>query len=201
VVIRAKGLLSGRKGPLVLNYRVMGTFAPADHWVYDPVKGGGRIIGEACHFFDLLCHIVDSEPVSLTAIGGTLSHPGTHLDDNLICTLAFADGSIASLVYGDLGTAQYPKEFLEMFAGEGVLAIDDFRELKVNGFSGQKGMLLAQSDKGHKAELKAITDALLNGVPSPIDAKAGLRAMKCSFAAMAALRSGEIQYIKNEEIG
>jgi predicted dehydrogenase/threonine dehydrogenase-like Zn-dependent dehydrogenase len=181
-VVRAKELLAERRGPLVLNYRVMGTFIPSDHWVYDPVRGGGRIVGEACHFFDLLCYLVGSEPVQVTAVGGTLSHPGTTLDDNVVCTLAFKDGSVASLVYGDLGQRQFPKERLEVFAGEGVLVInDDFRELRVHGFSGQRGMRLPKPDKGHYSELEATAMALQQGQSSPVSVEDGRVAMQCAF--------------------
>jgi predicted dehydrogenase/NADPH:quinone reductase-like Zn-dependent oxidoreductase len=183
-ILRARELLAGHKGPLVLNYRVMGTFAPADHWVYDPIRGGGRIIGEACHFFDLLCHLVGSAPVRVEATGGTLSHPGTRLYDNMICTLTFTDGSIASLVYGDLGQQRFPKERLEIFAGEGVLVLDDFQELSVHGFSGQRGMRLPRQDKGHRAEIEAIVAALREGRSSPVSASDGQVAMKCAFDAI-----------------
>ncbi|MBN1956147.1 MAG: bi-domain-containing oxidoreductase [Anaerolineae bacterium] len=192
-VVRARELLAGRKGPLALNYRVMGTFVPADHWIYDPVRGGGRIVGEMCHFYDLLCYLVGSPPLRLTAAGGTLSHPGTRLHDNMVCTLTFADGSIASLVYGDLGRPQFPKERLEVFAGEGMLVVDDFVELRVEGFSRQRGMRLPKSDKGHRAELEAIAQALLEGRPSPIDAQAGRLAMHCAFRTLQALASGAPQ--------
>lgn len=192
-IVRARELLAGRKGPLVLNYRVMGTFVPADHWIYDPVRGGGRIIGEMCHFFDLLCYLVGSPPLRLSAVGGTLSHPGTSLHDNLVCTLTFADGSIASLVYGDLGQPQFPKEQLEIFAGEGVLVVDDLVELRVEGFSRQRGMRLPRSDKGHRAELEAVVAALREGWPSPVSAQAGEMAMRCAFRTLDALASGAPQ--------
>jgi len=138
--------------------------------------------------------------VKLTAIGGTLTHPGKRLDDNLICTITFGDGSIASLVYGDLGTPQTSKEVLEIFSGDGVLVIEDFRELKVQGFSGQKGMTLPRIDKGHAELLRLVSSALARGLPSPVDERDGLRAMECSFAAIDALRTGEIQCIKIEDI-
>jgi len=189
-VVRARELLAGRQGPLVLNYRVVGTFVPADHWIYDPVRGGGRIVGEMCHFYDLLCYLVGSPPRRLTAAGGTLSHPGTGLHDNMVCTLDFADGSIASLVYGDLGQPQFPKERLEVFAGEGVLVVDDFVELRVEGFSRQRGMRLPRGDKGHRAELEEIARARLAGRPSPVDAQAGRLAMSCAFRTLEALAAG-----------
>jgi predicted dehydrogenase len=180
-ILRAKELLAGRKGPLVISYRVMGSFLPADHWVYDPVRGGGRVVGEMCHFFDLIHFLVGREPQHLAVTGGTLSHPGTGLVDNLACMLSFDDGSVASLVYGDLGQKSLSKERLEIWAGEGALLIDDFRELEVDGFSGQRGARLAQVDKGYRRELQAIAEALQAGRPSPVDARAGEVAMRCSF--------------------
>ena len=187
-VVRARELLDGHKGPLILNYRIAGTFLPADHWVYDPKIGGGRIIGEACHFFDLLNYFVRHKPVELTAVGGDLSHPGKNLDDNAIFNMGFEDGSIATLVYSDLGHPQFPKERLEIFAGEGVLVIDDFRELKVSGFSGQRGMQLTRTDKGHRSEIDAIGKALLAGKESPISVQDGKLAMDCAFQAVQLLQ-------------
>lgn len=180
-ILRACELLAGRKGPLVIDYRVMGGFLPADHWVYDPVRGGGRVVGEMCHFFDLIHYLVGREPQHLSVAGGTLSHPGTNLVDNLVCTLSFDDGSIASLVYGDLGQKSLSKERLEIWAGEGALIIDDFRELEVHGFSGQRGARLSGIDKGHRQLLLNIVEAVRAGRPSPVDARAGQVAMRCSF--------------------
>jgi predicted dehydrogenase/threonine dehydrogenase-like Zn-dependent dehydrogenase len=187
-VRRAKDLLAGRKGPMVLNYRVMTTFTSADHRIYHPKLGGGPIVGEACHFFDLLCYLVGSAPAQLRAVGGALSHPGTRLDDNVICTMTFPDGSIASLVYGDLGDKQFPKERIEIFVGEGVLVIDDFRELGVAGFSRQRGMRLPRVDKGWRAELEAAVAAVIEGTPSPVSAEDGRRAMECAFQVVETLR-------------
>jgi predicted dehydrogenase/threonine dehydrogenase-like Zn-dependent dehydrogenase len=187
-VVRARELLAGRQGPLVLNYRVAGTFLPAGHWVHDPALGGGRIVGETCHFFDLLCFLVGLDPIDLAVTGGSLSHPATGVDDNLACTMAFADGSIATLIHSDLGRPEVPKERLEIFAGEGVLQIDDFRELQVTGFSGQKGMRLPSVDKGHRNELETIGRALLDGSGSPVPAPEGRRAMELAFRAVRLLR-------------
>jgi predicted dehydrogenase len=190
-IVRARELLASRKGPLVINYRVMGGFLPVDHWVYDAVRGGGRVIGEMCHFFDLIHYLVGHEPEHLAVTGGTLSHPGTDLVDNLACTLSFADGSIASLVYGDLGQKALSKERLEVWAGEGALVMDDFRELEVHGFSGQRGARLAQADKGHRRELEAVLEALRAGRPSPVDAYAGAVAMRSSFDTLRLLAEGQ----------
>ncbi len=197
-VQRARQLLSGRKGPLMINYRVMGTFLPADHWIYDPVKGGGRVVGEMCHFFDLIGFLVGKNPETLSAAGGTLSHPGTALSDNLVCTMTFNDGSVAALTYGDLGDAAFSKERLEIFSGEGVLVVDDFKTLIVHGFSRQRGIKLSQIDKGHKSELEAIAKALLEKKTSPIDVHAGRIAMNCAFSTIEALASGKTQYLNNK---
>lgn len=190
-VIRAKELLAGRRGPLVLNYRVMGAFLPADHWVHDPTRGGGSIVGEACHFFDLVNCLVGSEPARVTAVGGALSHPGTALIDNVVCMLEYEDGSVASVVYGDLGKQPVAKERLEIFAGEGVLVLDDFRELRAYGFSGQQGVRLATSDKGHRAEMEAVARARQNGSSPAVSARDGQAAMACAFDVV-----GQLQRIK-----
>ena len=89
-----------------------------------------------------------------------------------------------------MGHLQFPKERLEVFAGEGVLTIeDDLRELRVYGFSGQRGMQLPKSDKGHRAELEAVAGAILHSRPSPVDTDAGSRAMRSVFSCLEALHT------------
>src|SRR5690606_31359851 len=118
---------------------------PADHWTQDPAVGGGRIVGEACHFIDLLrflagAAIVSHEVRTMEAATG----------DTATITLSFADGSIGTVHYFANGSKSFPKERLEVFAGGRILQLDNFRRLKGFGWPGFKRMSLWRQDKGQK---------------------------------------------------
>lgn len=124
---------------------------PADHWTQDNVVGGGRIIGEACHFIDLMRFLAGSEIVSVQArrMG---DHPGVPVtEDKASITLGFVDGSLGTILYLANGASSFPKERIEVFAAGGVLQLDNFRKLKGFGWKGFKKMNLWKQDKGQKA--------------------------------------------------
>ncbi|OUT54477.1 MAG: dehydrogenase [Rhodopirellula sp. TMED11] len=138
---------------------------PAEHWTQQMEVGGGRIIGEACHFIDLARFLIGCEIQSVDAIPMT-GHAGS-LGDTASIQLGFADGSIATIHYFANGSAQYPKERVEVFAAGKVMRIDNFRKSKLMGGKGSHST--RRQDKGHRAELAALIEAL--GVPdaaSPI---------------------------------
>ena len=138
-------------------------FIPADHWTQDPEVGGGRIIGEACHFVDLIRHLAGNEIVK-----SELSRIEGGAGDTVSISLSFADGSIGSVHYFANGNKGFPKEQLEVFCGGKVLQLDNFRVLRGYGWKGFKKMSLWRQDKGHEAELKAFVAAVENGGASPI---------------------------------
>ena len=173
--VKAKNAIKDRDYPILINYRVVAGFYPANSWFFDPVEGGGRILGEVCHFVDLLCWLMDSRPTRIFAEGGTISHQGTDLHDNFIVTMKFEDGSIASLFYGDLGNPEFPKERVEIFAGNRTIVIDDFKGLLVEGVN-QPNIELPQIDKGQKTELVEFARAIQNDTEPPVTAEDGLYA-------------------------
>jgi len=124
---KAKAFLSGRRTPLVMSYRVNPGYSPPDSWVHDPEVGGGRLIGEGCHFIDFLQYMADSEPVrvSVAAIGGDVGKYRT--DDNFSINLTCADGSIGNIIYTAKGTKAFSRERFEVFCEESVAVIEDFR--------------------------------------------------------------------------
>jgi predicted dehydrogenase/threonine dehydrogenase-like Zn-dependent dehydrogenase len=195
--IKAKRFIQDRKNPIMINYRVVSGFTPTRHWIYDPVEGGGRIVGEVCHFIDLLCWLLDSDPSRIFAEGGTLSHRGTTLHDNLIVTMKFADDSIASLIYGDLGNPKFPKERLEIFAGNITIVIDDFKELKVEGIN-QPDANLPEIDKGYKTELIEFIKAIQNNTKPLVTAEDGLRATFLCHKIVESLQIGKPVLVKRD---
>jgi len=183
-ITRAREVLASRTTPLVADYRMNAGYITLDHWVHGP-EGGGRNIGEACHVYDVFEALVGGADVTSVSARG-IRGDGTRLavNDNFAATVAFADGSVATLTYTALGSREHPKERLEVFADNRVLELDDYKSLSVTGMRGWRG---ATQQKGHEQELVALGDALREGGPWPIPLDEQLRAMRIAFAVEAQL--------------
>jgi predicted dehydrogenase len=162
-VEKMKALLDSVKGPKSFVMTVNAGQVHADDWTQNQDIGGGRLIGEACHFIDLLRHLADS-PIT-TFERSSLSSP---TDDTFTLQLAFADGSIGTIHYFANGSRRFPKERLEIFSGGRVLQLDNFRYLRGYGWPGFRRMILRRQDKGHKACSAAFVQAIESGGPAPI---------------------------------
>jgi predicted dehydrogenase/threonine dehydrogenase-like Zn-dependent dehydrogenase len=163
---RAREVISARRGPLVALYRVNAGALPPGHWAQDPDQGGGRILGECCHFVDLILHLVGAPLDGIEARALPSDGAAVVLSDSFIATFSFADGSRAVLAYTGLGDPGLPKERLEMFRGGLALVLDDFRSLSVHGGAGGS-MTLPQQDKGIAGQWEAI-GRRLRGQPSEV---------------------------------
>lgn len=194
----AKRMLQGHNAPIVMNYRVANTFAPAASWIHDPVEGGGTIIGECCHFFDLLYWFIEKEPVRIFAEGGALSHPGKDIYDNTVISIKFSDGSIGNITFTDLGSEGFPKERIEIFSGNQTIVIDDFRKLNVYGPT-HRETVLKTGDKGHYHEFLALAESIRHGKESPVSYIDGARAMLCCFKTLASIQNGAPQAVNLRE--
>jgi len=155
-----------RSNPLVMSYRVNAGHIPSDHWVHS-AEGGGRNLGEACHFYDLFIAIAGSVPQAVTATSIRQAGGYYRADDNFSATIRFENGSLATLVYTALGAEGFPKERLDVFFDGKVYAIDNFTRLEV---SGAKGPQIATPNpaKGHDEELVAFARAIQSGGEWPI---------------------------------
>jgi predicted dehydrogenase len=164
-VLKMRELLAGVREPKAFVMTVNAGAIPQEHWTQDPQSGGGRIIGEACHFIDLLRHLAGAaiESHHVNAIRG-----GSGPVDRVTITLGFADGSIGTVHYLSNGHRAFPKERLEVFAGGRVLQLDNFRRLRGYGWPGFTRMNLWRQDKGQDACAKAFVEAVRTGGPSPI---------------------------------
>lgn len=162
-VRKIKQLLAGAVGPKALVMTVNAGAIPVEHWTQDRDVGGGRIIGEACHFIDLL-RFLAGQPI--------VRFEGTAMDsqtcDSVSIQLSFADGSIGTILYLANGNKSFPKERLEVFAGGGVLQLDNFRRLKGFGWPGFKKFNLWRQDKGQRACAEAFVGAVKSGGEAPI---------------------------------
>ncbi len=168
LAIRARDHFVNRSTPLLAHYRVNAGAVPADHWVHDPVEGGGRILGEVCHFVDLLHFLVGAPPRSVFA--SRLPANGRHVlsDDNVLVALDFADGSRGSILYSALGADSMPKEMLEVMGDGKSATLHNFRTLDLyrgNRKSSRKsgGLVRRGVDKGHNAQFRALVDSILRG--------------------------------------
>jgi predicted dehydrogenase/threonine dehydrogenase-like Zn-dependent dehydrogenase len=190
LALRLKSFLSKRTEPYVAHYRVNAGYLPQNHWLHNPVEGGGRIIGEGCHFIDFLTFLADEPPISVTA--AALPDAGRYREDNVVMRFTFPDGSLGMVSYLANGDKAFPKERLEVFSGGRVAVLDDYRSLYLLK-DGRKQVFHSRlrQDKGHRAEMEAFVSAITGHGPVPIPYDHLFSVTRASFAAVVALRTGE----------
>ena len=152
--------------PKVINIRVNAGFIPKDHWTQNKNIGGGRIIGEMCHFIDLMQYFTDAKPVKVYAASIKTDNQNLTSEDNISITVSFSDGSIGNLLYLGNGDKSLPKELIEVFSGGKVGRIHDFRKGDLH--KGNKQIKLKLDGKGHKQEVEAFLKSLKQNTEAPI---------------------------------
>jgi predicted dehydrogenase/threonine dehydrogenase-like Zn-dependent dehydrogenase len=194
--VKAKQLLAGRSQPVAVNLMINAGDIPADHWLQDPAIGGGRIVGEGCHFIDLAMFLVGSPLVSVQAVMFGPDTGGVR-DDKMTIAMGFADGSIANLNYWANGPKSYPKELVEVFSEGRVLRIENWRSLRAWNWSGVPRMKI-RMDKGHKAEVREFLRRIeLGGAPVIPFEQLDCVTM-ASFAAVRSAREGVMVRLATE---
>jgi predicted dehydrogenase len=163
-----KALLHEVKEPKAFIMTMNAGAISADHWTHDRRIGGGRIIGEACHFIDLMRYLADSEIVSVDAKCMGKNNYLTVTEDKAVITLGFYDGSFGTIHYLANGAATYPKERIEAFTAGRVLQLDNFRKLKGFGWPGFTQMNLWRQDKGQRASVQAFLRSIEEGLSASI---------------------------------
>jgi predicted dehydrogenase/threonine dehydrogenase-like Zn-dependent dehydrogenase len=181
--------LGGLPGGKVVHVRANAGYIPPDSWVHDPVEGGGRLIGEGCHFIDLALFLAGSPAVRVETVALAGDDPAAALQDNFVVTLRCADGSVASVLYTAKGSARSGKERVEMFAGGWTGVIDDFRSAEVHGRKRERWN--GKQDKGHARELEAFVAAVRHGGTSPIPLAELEHSSRVTLVAAASLRAGQ----------
>ena len=193
LAIEMQEFLAKTDEPRMMHYTVNAGALPLNHWTHDPLVGGGRIIGEGCHFIDFMTWLASSLPVAVNATG--LPESSRYNEDNLSITITFANGSVGVLHYLANGDKAFPKERCQVFSGGRVAVLDDFRrvELVYNGNRQVKTSRFVQ-DKGHKGAWQAFLQGVKTGQPPiPYDQ---LRAVSlASIAAVESLRAGETRSV------
>ena len=166
-VVKARELLNGVTEPMAITMVVNAGAIPPEHWTQDSTVGGGRIIGEGCHFIDLLRFLVGS-PIEFVSRFVCSPPTGSGPEDTVTIVLSFKDGSTGTIQYLANGSKQVAKERLEVFAGGRVLMIDNFRSMRGFGFSGFKKLNFWRQEKGHREEMAAFVSAIQHGNSAPI---------------------------------
>lgn len=161
MMVEAKAALANRGGPIAMHYRINAGHVPGDNWLHGS-EGGGRIVGEACHFVDALAFLAGGPPVAVEAF----SPDG--IGDTVSAVLRFADGSTGTILYSSLGDSALPKEYLEVFASGLVIRLDDFRKLHITRGGKTITKSASAQDKGQAGLVKAFYAAARDGAPPPI---------------------------------
>jgi predicted dehydrogenase len=187
LAVMLASFLSGGSEPLHAHYRVNAGYLPLDHWVQDPALGG-RLIGEACHFLDLITFLVGSAPVSVSA--HALPDNGRYREDNASMTFTFPDGSIGVVDYLSNGDPSLPKERLDVFCGGKVAVLDDFRSLETRE-GGNRKLFRSAQDKGWTDEWKVFARAVREGREPPIPYPQLIGVTKAMLAAVQSIRTGQ----------
>jgi predicted dehydrogenase/threonine dehydrogenase-like Zn-dependent dehydrogenase len=180
-IVKMKKLLLSHSSPKSIIMTVNAGKIPSDHWVQDKLVGGGRIIGEGCHFIDLMRHLVGHKIVNFNAtiIGNT---PGIEVrDDKVSITLSFEDGSFGTILYLANGGSSFPKERIEVFCDDAVLQMDNYRVLTGYGWPSFTKMKLFKQDKGQLACVNAFVSSINNGHDVPISYDEIIEASKLSI--------------------
>lgn len=188
LVQKARSLIATQKDIKCFNITVNAGKVTKEHWIQDRKKGGGRLIGEACHFVDLLRYLSNSAIKSASVISVVGSGDGID-SDKFIINLGFCNGDIGSIQYFANGHKAFAKERIEIFVNEKILLIDNFKSLKGYGWKNFKYKPLLKQDKGHGECVKQFVNAIENGLPSPISAQEIFEVSKCCIDLSAQLEN------------
>lgn len=173
-------------GPMTMNYRINAGKIPGDSWIQDIAVGGGRIIGEVCHFIDYLTWLNGSLPVSVFA----KALPDTeNNNDTINMQISFANGSIGVVSYYANGPKSLPKEYIEVFHAGSAAILDNFKKMKIFGKKEVKKSLFNQ-DKGQALMVSAFVNSIINGTPSPITFEEISAVTKTCFAVLESIKTG-----------
>jgi predicted dehydrogenase len=198
MAIQLKRFFSGMHEPLAIHYRVNAGFLPADHWTNDSEQGGGRILGEVCHFVDFLCFLAGACPVEVQC--RNLGNPGQYSGDNVIASLQFANGTLGTITYLANGDKSASKERVEVFGGGSAAILEDFRYLELVRH-GRKKITRARwgQDKGHKREMQAFIDAVRGQSFPPISFEQIVGSTLATLRLQNACQTGEPQAVALSE--
>jgi predicted dehydrogenase/threonine dehydrogenase-like Zn-dependent dehydrogenase len=167
LALRMKDLLRRVSGPKAMTYTVNAGSVPDDHWTIDPARGGGRLVGEACHFIDVMRWLTGASIKRAEIVSAGMG--GKHREsDTFAIGLEFEDGSVGTVNYFASGNRAVPKERLEVFCGGAVAQLINFRSLEIHGIPGEGGRKMWKQDKGQAGLVRAFVNAIARGAPEPV---------------------------------
>lgn len=193
LAVRAKEVFAGQQSPLSIVYRVNAGRIPRDHWTQDAREGGGRIVGEVCHFIDFMQFLTGAEPVRVFAEAVDVGKGGAGDavgEDSVFITLQFADGSNGVIAYLAEGDKGLPKEHIEIFGGGKTFVIEDFRSARTYAGGREKKETLRQQDKGQPEETRVACAVVAEGRPAPITLRELETTTRATFRVLDSLRTG-----------
>jgi predicted dehydrogenase/threonine dehydrogenase-like Zn-dependent dehydrogenase len=185
-----KSFFENRSEPLSMYYRINAGYLPLSHWLHDSQSGGGRLVGEGCHFIDFLCFLTGQAPVKMSV--ASLPDNGKYHQDNLNIRLEFPDGSLGTIAYLANGSRSFKKEYVEVFCGGRIGILDDFQNLElVDDHQKKVHKSRLRQDKGHQAAWSAFTSAVINGTEEPIPYDTILKVSYATLACQKSLQTGK----------
>ncbi len=187
---QVKRFFEGALGPFVIQYRVNAGFVPKTNWTRDPVEGGGRIVGEVCHFIDFMQFVTSSDPVKVFAEPLGTAAAGSSDDDSVAMTVAFENGSLGVITYLANGDASVPKEHVEISSTNRTAIVDNFQRLTLFQKGRKREFKLSAVDKGHKEEVRQFLFAVREGKSSPIPFESIVTTTRTTLKILESLRLG-----------
>jgi polar amino acid transport system substrate-binding protein len=189
-----------RSSPMTIVYRVNAGQLPKEHWSLDPVEGGGRIIGEVCHFIDFVQWMTDSLPSRVSAQSVSAAAKAGFADDSVTISIGMADGSVASIIYAASGDRGVAKEHVEIFCDRAVATIDDFKRGQFVSGGRRTKLGGGSQDKGHAAEIEAFFAAVRGRTPPPISLESLAATSLSCFAIVRCAVNGEAASIDTNQV-
>jgi len=187
---QARAFFADRQAPVSILYRVNSGHVPRESWIQDPIRGGGRIIGECCHFIDLMQFLTGSRTVRIFAESMTSRDHVITDADSVFITLKFGDGSNGTIAYLAEGDNALPKERVEIFGGGRTFVIDDFRSTAMFANGKESRASLAKQDKGQTEQIKQVCSVVLTGEEPPISLDDLAATTRATFRILESLRTG-----------
>jgi predicted dehydrogenase/threonine dehydrogenase-like Zn-dependent dehydrogenase len=187
--IAIREVFASRTAPMMISYRVNAGYVPKDSWLHDPDVGGGRVVGEACHFIDWCESVTGSVPLTVQAESIASADARVVEEDTFVVTIRYEDGSVATVQYVSVGPAALGKERVEVFADGRAAVLDDY---VTTTFHGLKRSPVRTRDKGFSGELSAFLQAIRGGGAPPIPYASLIRTTRVTFAIRESLRRGTV---------
>ncbi|HKY28067.1 MAG TPA: bi-domain-containing oxidoreductase [Pyrinomonadaceae bacterium] len=191
LAVKAKDFFEGRRAPLSILYRVNAGRIPKTHWTQNEQEGGGRIVGEVCHFIDLMQYWIEAPPVSAFAEPIAGNNADTENADSVFITLRFADGSNGCIAYLAEGDKALAKERVEIFGEGKTFVLDDFRDAVGYRNGREENIKLRRQDKGQSQCVQAVCDVIQHAKPQPIELTELAATTRLTFRILDSLRTGQ----------